>query len=370
MLGTDKVLIISEDGSVKDILPKEEAGDNIAYHPGILSPGFINCHCHLELSHMKGAIPKKTGLTDFLSGVITRRNMAEEEISEKIAEEDSKMFEAGIVAVGDICNNTSTISQKIKSKIRYHNFIEVFGFLPSVAEQRFQQAADVYNTFIKEEAITKNSCSIAPHAPYSVSNELWEKIINFSGNHLMTIHNQESEDENNLFMNVQGGFREFYQKLNMDISFFQPTQKSSFQSYLQKFRSSQPLIAVHNVCASKADIQYAKNSGKKILWCFCPNANLYISGRLPDIDMFMTENCNIVLGTDSLASNNQLSILAEMQTIHQYFPSVSMNDLFKWATINGAKALQMDSLLGSFETGKKPGVILIEPGLSGVRRLM
>ena len=156
----------------------------------------------------------------------------------------------------------------------------------------------------------------------------------------------------------------------MDISFFQPSGKSSLQSYLEKFHPAQPLIAVHNVCTGKEDIQYAKNSGKKIYWCLCPNANLYISGSLPDVDLFITEKCDIVLGTDSLASNQQLSILAEMQTIQQHFPSITLQDLLKWATINGAKALQMDNLLGSFETGKKPGVILIGPALSGVRRLM
>lgn len=370
MLSGEQVLIVSEDGTIKDIVSVKEAGDDIEYYSGIISPGFINCHCHLELSHMKGAIPPKTGLTDFLLSIVNNRDVPPEEIIDKIAVADDEMYQSGIVAVGDICNNTLTIPQKLSSRIYYHNFIEVFGFLPQTATQRFQQAVEAFKEFIKQDTISTKSCSLVPHAPYSVSDDLWEKIISFPGNHIMTIHNQESEDENNLFINAQGGFRKFYQKLSMDISFFKPTQTSSFQSYLQKFHASQPLIAVHNVYTSKADLQYAKNSDKKIYWCFCPNANLYIGGRLPDVDMFMTENCDIVLGTDSLASNNQLSIVAEMQTIHQYFPSVALKDLFKWATINGAKALQMDSLLGSFETGKKPGVLLAEPDLSGVRRLM
>jgi cytosine/adenosine deaminase-related metal-dependent hydrolase len=370
MFSDDQVLIVSASGTVEDIVHEKEAGDDIEYYPGTLSPGFINCHCHLELSHMKGRIPRKTGLTGFLLSVINNRQLPEEEILDKITEGDHEMYQAGIVAVGDICNNTLTIPQKLNSRIYYHNFIEVFGVLPPTAAQRFQQAIEIFNEYVKQDAIPQKSCSLVPHAPYSVSADLWEKIVGFPDNHLMTIHNQESDDENNLFMNGQGGFREFYEKMRMDISFFQPTQKSSFQSFLQKFRSPQPLIAVHNVCTKKDDIQYAKNLGKKIYWCFCPNANLYISGRLPDVDLFMTENCEIVLGTDSLASNDQLSVLTEMQTLHRHLPSLALEDSLKWATINGARALQMDGLLGSFEPGKKPGVLVIEPHLSGVRRLM
>lgn len=67
-----------------------------------------------------------------------------------------------------------------------------------------------------------------------------------------------------------------------------------------------------------------------------------------------------MLGTDSLASNHQLSILEEMKTLQKHFPVVSTKTLLQWATINGAKALQMDNVLGSFERGKKPGIVIIE----------
>jgi cytosine/adenosine deaminase-related metal-dependent hydrolase len=115
---------------------------------------------------------------------------------------------------------------------------------------------------------------------------------------------------------------------------------------------------------------FAKASGKKIAWCFCPNANLYISDQLPAIDLFIKNDAEIVLGTDSLASNHQLSILEEIKTIARNFPDISKDQLLRWATINGAKALQMENLLGSFEKGKQPGVILCENDLSRSRRLL
>jgi cytosine/adenosine deaminase-related metal-dependent hydrolase len=186
----------------------------------------------------------------------------------------------------------------------------------------------------------------------------------------MTIHNQETAAENEWFINKEGDFVDFYKKMNIDVSFFQATGKSSLQSYLLKFLQHQPLILVHNVHTSEEDLLFAKASGKKIAWCFCPNANMYISGQLPAVDLFINNDCAIVLGTDSLASNHQLSILEEIKTISRHFPDISTSQLLRWATINGAKALQMENLLGSFEKGKQPGVILCDNQLSQSRRLL
>ena len=139
MLDVDYVLITNEFGVVEDIVTKKEAGDDVQYFKGILSPGFVNCHCHLELSHMKGLIPEKTGLVDFVFKVVTERHFGEDEIPDAIANAEDEMFSNGIVAVGDICNNTLTLSQKLKGRLAYYNFIEVFGWFPQIAEQRFQQ---------------------------------------------------------------------------------------------------------------------------------------------------------------------------------------------------------------------------------------
>src|SRR5690349_25128320 len=113
-LSGDSVLVTSPEGEIVDIMPAAEAGSDITTFNGILSPGFVNCHCHLELSHMKGLIPEKTGLVDFVFKVVTERHFDEEEILEAIAKAEDEMYANGIVAVGDICNNTSTLSQKLK----------------------------------------------------------------------------------------------------------------------------------------------------------------------------------------------------------------------------------------------------------------
>lgn len=366
LLDDEKVLITTADGVVENIVSINEAGDDVQQLNGILSPGFINCHCHLELSHMKGKIGQGTGLTDFVFKVVTERHLPEEEVLYAIEKAEDEMLSSGIVAVGDICNNTLALQQKIKKRIHYHNFIEASGFNPQIATARFERSLDFY----KEHTKYFESNSIVPHAPYSVANELWEKIIHFPNNHLLTIHNQETVAENEWFIDKKGDFIDFYKKMNIDISFFEASGKSSLQSYLLKFLKNQSLILVHNVHTAEADLLFAKRSGKNIAWCLCPNANLYIGGQLPAIDLFIKHDCEIVLGTDSLASNHQLSILEEIRTIQRHFPDISTDQLLRWATINGAKALQIDKLLGSFEQGKQPGVVLCKNDLSSSRRLL
>ncbi len=405
------VLITTEDGTIENIVSAAEAGDDIQQLSGILSPGFINCHCHLELSHMKGKIGKGTGLVDFVWQVVTQRHFQDEEILKAIAAAEDEMLTNGIVAAGDLCNNALTIPQKLKGRIWYHNFIEASGFSPQVVEERFKRSAGFFSAYAQLYSIPVESNSIVPHAAYSVAEELWKKIIHFPGNHVMTIHNQESPAEDELFLHGRGEFLKLYEKMGIDISFFKPSGKSSLQTYLPKFLPNQSVILVHNVHTSEEDIlfsrqwamgsqQSAVGSGlsavssplaaeglpkaaavgsglsvsNQLYWCLCPNANLYIGGQLPDIDLLMKHDCTIVLGTDSLASNHQLSILEEMKTIQQHLPHISTTTMLRWATGNGAKALQVDELLGSFDvsTGpgrRKPGILLIKNDLSALERL-
>jgi aminodeoxyfutalosine deaminase len=374
-LEEDKVLITDEAGTIHDIVEQVEAGDDIQQFNGILSPGFINCHCHLELSHIKGLIPEGNGLGKFVLDVVQLRHLPEEEILKAIEKAEDEMLANGIVAVGDICNNALSVSQKTKGRLYYHNFIEASGFNPAIAQQRFQRANDIYEEyrevfFRSDQHPPLGAGGIVPHAPYSVADELWELIINFPGNHLFTIHNQETEGENEWFMKKQGELAEVYAAMNIDITFYNPSGKSSLQTYLPKFLKNQSVILVHNVHTSEEDILFAKNSGQQLHWCLCPNANQYISRQLPNVDLLMKHGSDIVLGTDSLASNHQLNILEEIKTIQQHFPHIGMETMLRWATSNGAKALQMDSLLGSFEKRKKPGILLLQSGLGFINRLL
>lgn len=368
MLDSNAVLITDEKGIVVEITDHTNAGDDIQQHNGLLCPGFINAHCHLELSHMKGVIPEKTGLVDFVQKIITARHFADEIIFAAIENAENEMLQNGIVAVGDICNNTLTIPQKKKQRLQYHNFIEVSGFTPSVAQLRFDKAKNIlagYNTG------QLTSSTLCPHAPYSVSAELFALLNNATAGATITIHNQEAIAEDEFFKKGSGDFLRLYNQLGIDISFHRPSGKSSLQTWLPHFTNQQKIIAVHNVITAAEDIAFSqritRNAERITCFCLCPNANLYITGLLPNIDLLLTNNCKIVLGTDSLASNHQLSIWEEIKTLQKHFPHLALSNLLMWATLNGAEAVNMQEKLGSFEKGKQPGVLLLN---DDVKRLL
>ena len=359
LLDGNSVLITNKEGVIVDIVSITDAGEGVQIYEGILSPGFINCHCHLELSHMKGLIPENTGLIPFILSILQQRHATEDEIFAAIQHADDAMFNSGIVAVGDISNNTLTFPQKQKSKLQYHNFIEVSGFSPAIAQMRFETSMEIYKTF---KTHFPNSTSLVPHAPYSVSKELFGLIDNLENNPLSSIHNQETPDENVFFLSGEGKFNLLYETIGVDIKqFFQPSGNTSLQTVLPLISKPTKLLLVHDTFTSQQDIDVLKalSPDQQVIFCLCVNANLYIENMLPPIDLFLQNDCNIVLGTDSFASNHQLSILSEMITINQHFPHIPLATTLQWATINGAKALGMDDSLGSFEVSKKPGIVNI-----------
>ena len=353
------IVALHQDGKIDAVYTSEAAksiAEPIERHEGIIVPGFVNTHCHLELSHLHGKIPKATGLVSFVKAVISQRATAEEEALSAMKSNDQLMFENGIVAVGDISNNHLSKSVKQNSRIFYHTFVELLGFEPEKAETVFNRALKLKSDFAPLTA------SIVPHAPYSVSERLFALLREYSEIHenLCSIHNQESQAETDFFMNKGGEFLDLYQMLNLDLNFFNARYQSSIQSILPLFSAKQKTLLVHNTYTSPEDIGIASASGKEITWCFCPNANLYIEGRLPDIDKFLAYDFKITVGTDSLASNDKLCILSELKVIKEYFPELPFSQTISWATLNGAEFLGIDKRFGSIEKGKSPGLNLIE----------
>lgn len=369
-LDDQHVLIASEEGDIEAIVPLAEAGEGIQALKGILSPGLINCHCHLELSHLKGTIPEKTGMVDFLLAVMGKRNFSAEQVAAAIADAELSMLRNGIVAVGDICNTALTFTQKQQGRLYYHNFIEAMGFIEQVADKRFEESRKVFEQFSTISALPVAYNSIVPHAPYSVSPRLFELITHFPGNQLLTMHNQESFAENEFFDKGTGDFKRLYDFLQIDISFFKAGGGSSLRHCVSHFLPNQTVILVHNAFTGEDDVRLINDVEANFFFCLCPNANLYIGNSLPDIDMLRQSKVPVVIGTDSLASNHQLSIVAELKTIHQHFPRIEIFELLQWATVNGARALDIDKYLGSFEKGRQPGIVLIENDLGSAKRIL
>ncbi|MCB0506997.1 MAG: amidohydrolase family protein [Chitinophagales bacterium] len=356
------VIVLDDEGkilAIDDIQHHDKT--EIEFFNGIIVPGFINAHCHLELSHLKGIAQTGTGLIDFISQVIKNRNHAQEIIQNAIVQEEVNMQTSGIVAVGDISNTTDTFLQKQKQHLHYYSFVEYFDlFQENNTENIIKQYNAVFDALTETKKLKKSK---VPHAPYSVSKKLFEYLsTNQQTPITISIHNQETPPENELFLSKTGDFISFYDRINCTTNAIPKLGKPSIYYALEFLKKENRNLFVHNTLTTKEDILATHQTlgNENTFWCTCPNANLYIENQMPNYRNFLDTNAQVCIGTDSLTSNWQLNILEEMKTILKYQSYLDLETILKWATINGAKALGFDTDLGSIEIGKKPGLVLIE----------
>lgn len=367
------VLITSADGTIEAIVPAEDAGEQVLELDGILTPGLINCHCHLELSHLKNVIPPHTGLVEFLCSVVTKRGFDPAVVQQEIEKAETEMYNNGIVAVGDICNTADAVLVKSGSRMRWQSFIEVLSFTDARAAENMAQYTSVLETH-QEVLKPPHRSVLTPHAPYSISPLTFQMLNDATANSIISIHNQEHPAEDELYKTGGGGFLDLFKIFGVMSSPFPVTGKSSLRSYLPYFTKGQTIFLIHNTYIPDEDIlfanEYARANGLQLVYCLCPNANLYIENKMPPLKKLMDNGCHIVLGTDSYSSNWQLSIAKEIQAVQQHFSALELATILQWATSNGAKALQWYDELGSFEKGKKPGLTLVANNLGSSKRIL
>jgi cytosine/adenosine deaminase-related metal-dependent hydrolase len=352
------IICTGEDGS---ILSVEDTGGrlperhSVEFYNGIIVPGLINCHCHIEFSHLREVNMEGPGLTGFLKGITSNRNRKDIDQAKAMTEADNQMAFEGVVACADICNTSASFELKKKSRIKYISLLESYGFDAAKASERIKEILRV----AEEAAHQGIPHYIVPHSAYSVSKPLFHHIRKLAqNNRVSSIHFLESEEEKIFLSGHSGPLMEAYMNILAPDGLADPPA-DHLSAILQLVTSSGSLIVVHNTVIEKNHIRELKKRSN--LWyCLCPNSNLYIENKLPPVYLLEAENCEIVFGTDSLSSNSRLSILSEMITINQNFPEIRLENIIKWATINGAKALGEDGWAGSISPGKRPGLVLIE----------
>lgn len=352
------IVTTGDDG---EIISVEDTGGRLSelhsleFYNGIIIPGFVNCHCHLELSHMKGMIPPHGGLPEFIGLIRTSRASTEEKTDAAALSADNEMFRNGVSLCADICNTSHTFSLKKKSRIRYINLIEVFGIDPSKAEKRMSEAASVAET----AALMDLPYFLVPHSIYSVSLPLFRLLKNSTGSNMVTsVHFMETAAEKEFVRDHSGLMADAYRRTGL-MPQNPKIAKDHAGAILSEVTSSGNLILVHNTFIDKALIADLKER-KNLYFCLCPNSNSYIENKLPPVDLLIREGCEMVTGTDSLASNTKLGILDELITLQQNFPGIHMEELIRWGTLNGARALGEEKTFGSLEPGKKPGLLLLQ----------
>lgn len=342
-------------------LSQESASTTITEVAGIITPGFVNSHCHLELSHLKGKVPERTnGMTGFIKNLIEARFAASQEvILQAMFEADRQMYSEGIVAVGDISNLDISLAVKQQSDLYYHTFVEVVGHDPAQTDAILNKAKMLCDDYI---FYTKGNASIVPHAPYSISRALITAINKIAYHNALPIsmHMHESEEEFLFCKNKSGPLSDFFLDLGLNINVFDHISDACpMLNTLPLLANCSPLLMVHNTLTTAAQIDIATALHTNLHWCLCPNANQYIMGRLPHLCIYNNDTLRVTIGTDSLASNHQLSVLNELKTIAATNCNVPFERLIKWATINGAQFLGIDKKYGKIKPGMSPGLVHI-----------
>lgn len=361
--GTGKILkrgIITTDDngfirSVADTGGSLTELENTSFYNGIIIPGFVNCHCHLELSAMKGMSKGKQGLGKFIEDVREMRTaVTDTETPARIADRD--MYNSGVSACADICNTPDTFRIKDESPVEYINLLEVFGVDPGRANKRLEEISALENV----ASGFRTASYIVPHSLYSLSTKLLLSLkVKTSSNKITSLHFMESDAEKEFLEYGTGSLNESYTSMGITREMLADRVSNHVSAIHSLVTLSGNLLLVHNTFATGDEIDRVMERGNTF-WCLCPSSNIYIENRIPPVQLLRDRGARIVLGTDSLASNNNLSILDEMKVISSAFPDIPLDEMVEWATLNGAEALGLSERFGTIETGKRPGLVLLE----------
>lgn len=345
---------LADDGTVVGVDSWQELDREagVEFHAGILLPGLVNAHCHLELSCMRGAIAAGSGFVAFLRAMRQMRGQyGQEERRRALAAADARMWHEGVSAVGDIAGTECAFETKAGSRIRYRTFAEFSGL------QRDSLAA-------VETLLCHPGSSLTPHALYSVQEAPFRTICQ-EGEAPLSIHFMESAEEDALFRG-EGALSMWYASEGWRCDFLH--YGSAVERLVASIPHDRRVILVHNCFVTQETIdRIMAHFTVPVWWCLCPGSNRYLSDLRPPVELLRANGLNICVGTDSLASNDSLSLLHELRLLGEEIPLV---ERLRWVTEGGAAALGLDAELGRIEVGRRAGLVLLRGlDLSAMRLL-
>lgn len=355
------LLELDEEGTVV-ALRKRRPKDRPVELSGYLVPGFVNAHCHLELSYLAGQVAPGIGMTGFIQEQFRLRKAgaAREEKQQAMAQALGQMHATGTVAVGDICNGTDSVALKqAQPALAFHSFLELPGLDPARADQVWTQGQELLRVFEGMDA------SLTPHAPYSMSEPLLRKIYAVSGH--ISVHLLESREEVQ-FLAGGGPMAEAFRQWHLEWAPFPEYHPVDY--VLRGLSPGTRAIWVHNLYAAAADLQKLIRRVPASYFCLCPRSNQYLHGRCPELSRFAAVQDRVCLGTDSLASNWSLDMWEEVKTVLALPDAPRLHTVVRWATLQGAEALGMSRRLGQFRPGTRPGVLRIDAEQTKCARLL
>ncbi|MDT3361677.1 MAG: amidohydrolase family protein [Bacteroidota bacterium] len=329
---------------------------------GAIVPGFVNSHCHVELSYMKGLFRRGTGMAGFIDQINELRDVAP--LQERLADIQTQMdgmWRSGVSAMADISNCDDSFAIKAASPLYTRTFLEVFGTEP----QDCDAVMDGVRKLQRKAAECGLDAAPTPHSCYTMSPQLVEasSAAGLESGYL-SFHSEETPEEEEMIGSGSGKLWDNRKAAGMSTP--PVTGGTSLEYFVDRLAAVKPLpikehvLLVHEVCMTEAGTELVKKALPGAYVALCPRSNIYIHEALPPVLMLRRSGLPLTIGTDSLSSNDSLDMVSELYCLQENFPELSLEEMLTWACTNGAAFLGKEAVLGSIEPGKKPGLVLID----------
>lgn len=332
---------------------------------GVLLPGLVNAHTHLELAFLAGAVPGGQGVIAWTRALVARLGEASAGavvvVDQAAREAAARARALGAAAIGDVGNGTSGWRALADIELAGVFFHELVGSREARTGDALADAAAEREAVPPHARPARVPAVPAAHAPYSTGPDLMRRIFTRAAELGLptSIHLAEDPDELSLLRDGGGGWPPVLRAMGVPPEDRTPGMAPcAYLDTLGAFATGCPPLLVHMVHASPDDRQRAREAGATVV--LCPRSNLHIGGRLPDARAMLDEGVPLALGTDSLASAPDLSLWAEINVLVEAFPDVPASAWLHAATAGGARALGL-SRLGALLPGKRPGLLDVVP---------
>lgn len=360
----DKIKVV---GKTSELIQKFPGAKHKDFGEAVIMPGFVNCHSHLEITALRGFLDDVDG--DFFSWLLKLTKARDKILSESDIETaaifgGSEGVKAGVTCFGDIGRSGKAGFNSLKTNGVRGVLFQETEFSPSneTAEEDFEKLKEKFLK-LKESETELVKAGISPHAPYTVSRKLFEKITDYTiaENIKISIHAAESAQEQNLMLRGEGFFSDLYKRENINWE----TPKMSSIEYFSEIGvlKAKPLLA-HCVKVSENDLRLISESDSAI--AHCPKSNAKFGHGVAPLGNFFENNIRVGFGSDSVASNNTCDILEEARfatllarTREDQKHFFDARKMIETATIGGAKAIGSEKEIGSLEAGKQADIIAI-----------
>ncbi|MDQ3419751.1 MAG: amidohydrolase family protein [Acidobacteriota bacterium] len=321
---------------------------------GVILPGLVNAHTHLELSWMRGQVAPAQTMPQWVESLMALRRTVGHEPAAPILEGIREARDAGTALVGDITNTLAACEGLSHSGMSGAIFRELLGF------NVIDPASVVAAARAQIDALPGNSrmrASIVPHAPYSVSPALLRAIADVAGSDPISIHLGESAEEIEFLREGTGPWRELLTKLGAWSDTWQAPGVGPVDYIAAQGLLNEKLLAVHCVHLTDAELRKLAAAGATVV--ACPRSNRWSGAGLPPVARFYAAGVRVAVGTDSLSSVEDLNVFAELRLMRELAPDVSARELLASATRHGADALGFGDELGTLEPGKRAELIAV-----------